>query len=136
MNVKFWKGNPGVPSFQEWLVQNLDAESIVGIDPLLIDSTSFQSISSYLSAARLSLKAIKENLVDRIWEKGPPIVSEIVTLPLQYSGRIISDKLVDVRKEIVALGAQSHIVTALDDIACKVTWRTICGVNVHFILIF
>lgn len=77
---------------------------------------------SYLSASGLSLKSIQENLVDIVWSDKPDIIySEIVPLEYKYSGRRISEKLADVRKEVKTLGAQSHIVVALDDIACKVT---------------
>lgn len=111
---------PGVETYQEWLSQNLNANSTVGIDPRLIDSSSYLSLSTHLSAAGHTLKSIEENLVDLVWtEKDPPDNKEIIALPYKYSGRRISEKLVDVRKEILALGAQSHIVTALDDIACK-----------------
>lgn len=67
------------------------------------------------------MKSIEKNLVDLVWTDKPPAdYKDIVALPIEYSGRRISEKLVDVRKEILALGAESHIVTALDDIACKV----------------
>lgn len=116
------KGNPGVETYQEWLAQNLDSDSVVGIDPKLIDSSAYLSLSTYLSAANLTLKSIEKNLVDLVWtDKALPDYEEIVALPYKYSGRRIAEKLVDVRREIVALGAQSHIVTALDDIACKLT---------------
>lgn len=117
---KFCKGIPGVETYQEWLTQNLDTNAVVGIDPKLIDSSSYLSLASHLSAAGLALKSIEKNLVDLVWtEKAPPNYEDIVALPYKYSGRRISEKLVDVRKEMLALGAETHIVTALDDIACK-----------------
>lgn len=67
------------------------------------------------------MKSIVENLVDKVWTDRPsPAYSEIVALPYSFSGKRISEKLVDVRKELKTLGAETHVVTALDDIACKV----------------
>lgn len=101
----------------------MDKDSIVGIDPKFIDSSSYLSLSSYLSAAGHTLKSINDNLVDLVWtDKPSQIYEEIVALPYKYSGRRISEKLANVRKEVLALGAQSHVVTALDDIACKITF--------------
>lgn len=68
------------------------------------------------------MKSIEKNIVDLVWtDKPAPNYEEIVALPYRYSGRRISEKLVDVRREILSLGAESHIVSALDDIACKAT---------------
>lgn len=98
----------------------MEPDSVVGIDPKLIESTSYSTLSSYLSSAGLSLRPLEKNLVDEVWtEKPERIYEEIIPLPYKYSGRRISEKLSDVREGILALGAKSHIVTALDDIACK-----------------
>lgn len=104
----------------------MEPSSIVGIDPRLIDSSSFASLSSYLSASDITLKSIQKNLVDEVWDDRPAITyGEIVPLPHKYSGRRIHEKLADVRKEMKTLGVQSHIVLALDDIACKIYSLTI-----------
>lgn len=113
------KGNVGVETYQDWLTRNLATGSVVGIDPKLIDSSSYLALSMYLSAAGYTLKSVDKNLVDLVWtDKEPPHYAEIIALPYQFSGRRISEKLADVRREMTVLGVQSHIVTALDDIAC------------------
>lgn len=104
----------------------------MGIDPKLIDYTTYLSLSAYLSAAGHRLKSIDTNLVDSVWtDKAAPHYEEIIALPYAFSGRRVAEKLADVRREMVALGAQAHIVTALDDIACM---SILCGmyVDIHF----
>ncbi|XP_037029455.1 xaa-Pro aminopeptidase ApepP-like [Bradysia coprophila] len=117
-------GNVGVETYQDWLTHNLATGSVVGIDPKLIDSSSYLALSMYLSAAGYTLKSVDKNLVDLVWtDKEPPHYEEIIALPYEFSGRRISEKLADVRREMTVLGVQSHIVTALDDIAWLLNLR-------------
>ncbi|KAJ6605041.1 Xaa-Pro aminopeptidase ApepP [Pseudolycoriella hygida] len=128
LDLEVWtlmrSGNSGVETYQEWLAKNLEPNSVVGIDPKLIDSSSYQSLSTYLSNAGHTLKSIEKNLVDEVWDdKEPPHYAEIVVLPYKYSGRRVSEKLEDVRRELAAVGAESHIVVALDNIAWLLNLR-------------
>lgn len=117
-------GSVGVETYQEWLYHNTDPNSVIGIDPKLIDSAAYLSLATYLSETGRTLKSIDKNLVDEVWtDKPTPNYEEIIALSYQFSGRRISEKLSDVRKGMTALGSQSHIVTALDDIAWLLNLR-------------
>lgn len=47
------------------------------------------------------------------------ILSDIVPHEYKFSGKRISDKIVDLRREIRKLNGASLLVNALDDVACK-----------------
>lgn len=125
MNLFSRKGTPGVLTYQTWLSENLEPDSVVGIDPKLITSTSYLALSNSLSATGLTLKSIERNLVDIVWtEKDNQIFENIIVLPLEFSGRTISEKLADVRRDLTTIGVETHLISTLDDIACK--FRLLC----------
>jgi len=65
------------------------------------------------------LVAVKENLVDLIWENRPSRPKKPVNdLPLTFAGKSSADKLIDLRKKLSDEGVEYLVVTELDQIAC------------------
>lgn len=66
-------GEPGVPSMQQWLEQNMSAGEEVGVDPFTISTASALSLKSALEAKNVKLTATPVNLVDQVWADRPAI---------------------------------------------------------------
>ncbi|CAI8583814.1 unnamed protein product [Vicia faba] len=59
-----------------------------------------------------------KNLVDEIWTNCPPAeIKAVVVQPLEFAGRSVIDKLLDLRKKFVQEHAQGLVVTTLDEVA-------------------
>ncbi|KAL5063852.1 hypothetical protein RYX36_025589 [Vicia faba] len=62
-----------------------------------------------------------KNLVDEIWTNCPPAeIKAVVVQPLEFAGRSVIDKLLDLRKKFVQEHAQGLVVTTLDEVSCLV----------------
>lgn len=112
-------GIPETPTQSDWLLKNLPAGSNVGVDPRLYSIDEWEQLSKELSTNGSVLTAVKENLVDLIWQDRPPKPRNIVKeLPLEFSGKSTKDKLVDVRKELAEANAEYLVISELDEVAC------------------
>lgn len=111
-------GNPGVPTPTEWLPHQIR----VGIDPFLIDADSFRSLANALRLSDSVLVEITPNLVDEVWTDKPvPNFPEIQTQGLEFSGKRSADKIADLREAVVKNKGTGIVVSALDDVACRLT---------------
>ncbi|OCF39115.1 cytoplasmic protein [Kwoniella heveanensis CBS 569] len=88
-----------VGGWVEWVTNNAEDGSRIGIDPKLISLDAVQSIQHLLTISGSSTKliAIKDNLVDRIWSADPRSLGPINPCPLSFSGEDTSHKLSRVR---------------------------------------
>lgn len=81
------QGSVGVPSIDQWLLDNLAVDSKVGTDPFLITSTEFERLSGVLAGGGISLLTMQRNLVDSIWNNRPPQSNgSLIPLDIKYSG--------------------------------------------------
>lgn len=60
------------------------------------------------------------NLIDKIWSDQPaPTSNKILQLSTAVTGRKIADKIAEIRQEMSDKKAEILVVTALDEVACK-----------------
>ena len=114
----FKMGLPDVLDFRAWLSKKLKPGEALGVDPKVISHKEFVNLKEELGKKGISLKCIKENLVDSVWEQRPePPKGEIEVHEEQYAGESVTSKLNRVRKKMAEEGADAHIVSMLDSIA-------------------
>lgn len=110
-------GEEGVPSIEEFLLDNLARNKTLGFDGRIINAKFGLKLKEKLEVKNITIKYDKD-LVDAIWTDRPSLPGEpAFLLDKIYSGRSAADKLQDVRNEMSKLGASVHILTTLDDIA-------------------
>ncbi len=109
----------GLPETMEiipWLKSELTSGKKVGINPDMISANAYAAMSCSLQEEKISL--IPVNLPGNIWEDRPSLPLEpIFILDEQYAGKSVSEKLTLLRKEMKHLGANTLLLSALDDIA-------------------
>uniref|UniRef100_A0A8C2IJS3 X-prolyl aminopeptidase (aminopeptidase P) 1, soluble n=1 Tax=Cyprinus carpio TaxID=7962 RepID=A0A8C2IJS3_CYPCA len=106
------------PSQEDWLISVLPENSKVGVDPWIIAADQWKNMSKALSNAGHSLVAVKDNLIDAIWEDRPPRPStKLITLGLKYTGLTWQDKVTALRGKMAERKISWFVVTALDEIA-------------------
>ncbi|KAG9285862.1 hypothetical protein G9A89_013287 [Geosiphon pyriformis] len=113
------QGLPCVPTWQEYLVQELPEGSRIGIDPTLISVSEARNLSESLGKVGSSLVATDRNLVDIVWGEERPSrpAHPIIVLPIEYAGRSHTDKIASLREELAKANVYGFVVSALDEIA-------------------
>ncbi|XP_013189002.2 xaa-Pro aminopeptidase ApepP [Amyelois transitella] len=116
------------PPINNWLAQNLTANSRVGVDPTTYTRTAWNSLQATLSSANIELVATPNNLVDiaRTNIGDPPPGrpnNDLIVLPVEFSGRLASHKITELSDLMLDRGATALVLTALDDIAYTLNIR-------------
>ena len=117
----------------EWLAQNLAANQTVGADGSVLGLATARLLRQTLAAKFIALRTDCD-LLETIWSERPGLPTPAIyehRAPQASRGR--AEKLADVRAAMKALGANTHFISTLDDIAYLFNLR---GADVHFNPIF
>ncbi|BAE86481.1 aminopeptidase P family protein [Desulfitobacterium hafniense] len=112
----FKAADPQVPSYTEWLKENLPEGSTLGLDGHVFSAKQLRDMEKEW-AGRITIK-FDQDLVGQLWQDRPPIPArDIFIHDVSYAGRSRVEKLNDLRQQMKGKGANVHVLTALDDIA-------------------
>lgn len=129
----FKMGLPGVPDYRQWLVDELQPGSVVGIEGQTISVDEAGKLAKTLKANDLRLDT-KIQLQNIVWEGRPPMPEEeVFELDLKYAGVSRAKKIEAVRREMKEAGETHYIICALDEIAWLLNLR---GNDVEFNPVF
>ncbi len=104
------------PSITEYLLANIPNGGTVGFDGRVLSMGEGQEYEEALSAKNINIH-YSDDLIDAIWEDRPPLSKKpAFFLEEKYSGESCSSKLQRVRKAMENNGADTHIITSLDDV--------------------
>jgi len=93
--------------------------SHVGVDPMLFTQDEWDSMSKELRFAGKTLTAVEKNLIDLVWPDRPPRPqNKVIELEVKFSGKSTSDKIREVRNQLVEDGCEFLLLSELDEIAC------------------
>ncbi|XP_069835906.1 xaa-Pro aminopeptidase 1 isoform X2 [Dendropsophus ebraccatus] len=111
-------GLKDTPTQEDWLISVLPEGSRVGVDPFIIQTDQWKSMSLALKNAGHLLVPVQENLIDAIWTDRPerPCQS-LITLGLNYTGKSWQDKVLALRSKMAERKASYIVLTALDEVA-------------------
>ncbi|KAG7154775.1 Xaa-Pro aminopeptidase 1-like 2 [Homarus americanus] len=112
------QGLPKTPSEAKWLNKTLDVGSVVGVDPYLLESEWWRDFARELQGGGHSIIPVPENLIDIIWNERPPRPAKsVVPLEVKYTGLSHTEKVKQIREDLVEENASMLIITALDEVA-------------------
>lgn len=116
-------GNPGVPTVDEYLETVLDEHATLGFDGRVISMSDGKKYEELFAHKNISIEC-RYDLIDAIWADRPAMSKEpIFLLDETYTGESTSSKLARLREEMKKVGATSHIIITLDDIAWLFNFR-------------
>ena len=119
---------PETPSISEFLCQELEAGSTVGIDGYVFSMLDARQLRKELANKQIELKSMADPM-DSIWTDRPALPQAPACIyGTQYAGRTCREKLEDIRLEMKQAGAQALLLPALDEIAWTLNLR---GSDVH-----
>ena len=119
---------PKTPGISEFLCQELEAGSTVGIDGYVFSMLDARQLRKELANKQIELKSMADPM-DSIWTDRPALPQAPACIyGTQYAGRTCREKLEDIRLEMKQAGAQALLLPALDEIAWTLNLR---GSDVH-----
>lgn len=103
--------------FLDWIIQQLPAESVVGIDANLHSYDWYQRAETSLSAAGIQLKALLENPIDHSWDDQPARPNSPVRLfSEELAGSSSADKRQHIATELRNQNADAVLLTQCESI--------------------
>lgn len=118
-------GQPNVLEINEWIVANLPAGSVIGIDPFLLSAGQARALKKLLETNGLSMKYCSyvegQNPIDNVWNltntRPAPPMSPIRILDINIVGVSHNDKIKALQKVVVEKRASCLVVSMLDEVA-------------------
>ena len=115
----FKQGNPGVPTYKEYIVSKLAENSKIGIDAKILLSSDVNEILS-----KKNFKIVDFDLLAEVWKKRPDLAAEkIFILEDKYTGKSYKEKVKEIRASLKEKNADYNIISSLDDIAWIYNFR-------------
>lgn len=110
-------GQPGVPTWLQWLKEQLGQGQTLGFDGRAMTCGTGRSLENAMEQLGASVR-YDIDLVGQIWEDRPPMAAAPVwELDEKYAGRSRREKLEALKRDVAELGADAYILTSLDDLA-------------------
>jgi len=119
----FRLGMPEVPGLEDWLLTAVPGKSTVALEGECFTAKQCQALRKKLTAREITLNTAS-SILEKIWTDRPPLPEEPAKdHHIDYAGTPRQEKLATVRKKIEKSGADSHLITKLDDIAWTLNIR-------------
>ena len=116
-------GEPGVPTLNAWLEENLPEGGVLGFDGRTVSMGEGQAYAE-IADGKNGKVVYEFDLIDRIWEDRPALSEEpVFELGVEYAGETAESKLSRIREEMKKCGATAHVLTTLDDICWTLNIR-------------
>lgn len=119
---------PETPSIPTFLSSRLQPGEQVGIDGSVFSTTAKEQLEEALSASGIIVCSVPDPM-SAIWIDRPALPQKVAqAYPITYAGKSPAEKLEQVRMEYRKCGADTMLVSALDEIAWILNLR---GTDVH-----
>lgn len=114
----FRMGEDGTPSVEDFLAAQMKDGQTLGFDGRVVPAAEGRRLEERFAAAgkRIGIRCDRD-LADGIWKDRPPFpAGEVTALEPELAGRSVERKLADVRRKLAETGAESLLLTRLDDL--------------------
>lgn len=123
------QGLQGVPSFIEWIQEELLEGQTVGFDGNVIACSIYEELIKIGEKKSFNFE-FDYDLVDFIWEQRPQLPKEkAFILDTSYAGKSRCEKIEEVREEMQKLGGEAYLIPNLDDLCWLLNIR---GYDIKF----
>ena len=113
----------GTPSVAEWLGDVLPKGTVVAVDGWVNTMTAVEELAKELQAKGLAL-VTDFAPYEEIWESRPQLPLDPVFIqPMEYAGETTHSKIERIRAEIYKSGADSILISMLDEVAWTLNLR-------------
>lgn len=113
----FRMGSPGVPSYTEWLQQELKEGDTIGFDGSVMAVSEVEKIEQAFQDKAITF-SYQDDLIEHLWHDRPELPKDPIFLhDIKFAGESRLSKFQRIREKLEEGGIQVHLVPALDDIA-------------------
>ena len=113
---------PGVPTWQEWLLAETPAGGRAGIDGRTLGSFTAAALTKKLAEKGITLAL--DDLSQRIWPDRPALPeAPIFDLPAAYTGESRGARIARLRGHMAQIGARYYLVCSLESSAWLLNYR-------------
>lgn len=101
----------------EWIAAQAKENAVIGYDPKLLTVSQVKDFTQTLAKKHIKLRAVEDNLVNRIWRDRPAHPSAPVFLfPEKIAGKSAADKCADISGQVSDAGGASVFLAAPDSV--------------------
>ena len=117
----FKDGMDGTPNYIDWIVSEIPENGTVAVNAIATSHANWELLTEKLSGK--GNKLVDLPLLKDIWQNRNTNAQKnpVFTHPVERAGKSVTQKLGDIREEMEKLGASTHIISSLDDVAW--TWE-------------
>lgn len=116
-------GEPGFPTLDEYLNDVMKEGMTIGFDGRVVSVEEGQEYAN-IATENGGKVCYKEDLINDIWKGRPSMSTEpVFLLDTKFTGASVADKLVRVREAMAKKGANTHVITTLDDVCWLLNMR-------------
>ena len=110
-------GLEGVPSLEEWVRNTLKEGAVVGLDGRTVSVELFRSFQKEFKKKKLNTR-LDLDLISEIWNGRPAYPNgKAFEHDIKFAGKSRLEKLAEVREKMKKEGADTYLISSLDDIA-------------------
>ncbi|MDD4761216.1 MAG: aminopeptidase P family N-terminal domain-containing protein, partial [Bacteroidaceae bacterium] len=118
----------GTPNIAQWLCIKLQSGNIVGVDGRVNTICDINNLRELLQTKGIHLNLCSDPM-EQLWNTRPSLPKDPIAIqPLKFAGEAFSSKLQRLKQKLLVHGADSMIISALDEIAWFLNLR---GSDVH-----
>jgi Xaa-Pro aminopeptidase len=117
-DIKLFKmGEPGVPSYIDWLTEHLEAGSVVGMDGRTLTLREWEAMAAPFGSKQIRIDG-QDDLINELWGDRPAESLEPVwALGDEESGQTSLEKVKQIRQMMHQSAVDATLISSLDDIA-------------------
>ena len=113
----------GVPSYIEWLYQELNEGSAIGFDGNVVSVAEVRKLKNAFQSKAIAI-VTQHDLIGMLWHDRPDVPKNPVYLyDEKFAGESRKSKIHRIREKLKEHGANAHLLTTLDDIAWTLNVR-------------
>ncbi len=115
-------GEPGVPTWPAWVIQNTPENGTVGIDGRTLGAAAAKRMKERFAEKKLSL--VSADLTDRIWPDRPALPdAPVFDFDAALTGETRAERLNRLRARMAEIGAENYLVCSLESSAWLLNFR-------------
>lgn len=108
---------PDVPTYTEWLCDQLQEQATVGFDGNVLSVAQVEELKTALQSKQIKL-SYQQDLVAQFWKDRPDIPAKpVMLLDVEFSGESRQSKFARLREKMKKESAYGHLISTLDEIA-------------------
>ena len=116
-------GEPGVPTWQQYVLENTKEKGVVGMDGRTIGNFQANMLKRELAKKNLSF-ACKEDLLNEVWDDRPALPQDpIFDLDVAFAGESRAEKLARLRAHMAEKKADLYLIASLESSAWLLNYR-------------